>query len=192
MEIVDIFVVVNDSLYSVKYDNENGSAFQSLFNRWQDVEHLEDFFENNVDDLQSGFYGNITVEEAIMRTIDESAKFEEIILNAAKAGKTKDSESLGEVVFTDLHDGNYSHIHIQSKAYGPKHHSWLRVYAIRVSDNLYFVSGGAIKLTEVMQGKEHLELELSKLEATASHLKEIGLIDEGDLGFIEIGKYEED
>ena len=191
MKIVDIFVHVNNSLYAVVYDNEDGSAFQALFNRWQDVAYLEQFFEENKTDLQSGFYGDITIEEAVLQTLDESIRFEQKILKSAKRGKTDTSQTLEEVIFTSLHKHDYSHIHIKSKSYGPKRPSWLRVYAIRIAPNLYVVSGGSIKLTEAMT-PDHLKLELRKLDATVAYLKEIGLEVEEELGYIEIGNNETD
>jgi hypothetical protein len=191
MEIVSIFVVVNDSLYSVAYDIEDESAFQALFNRWQDVEYLEQFFEDNKTDLESGFYGNITIEEAVLQTLEESARFEQKILKSAKSGNSDPSEVLEEVIFTSLHKDVYSHKYIESKAHGPNKKSWLRVYAIRIAPNLYFVSGGSIKLTEAMT-PDHLKLELKKLKATVAFLKEIGLEVEEDLGYIEIGNDDTD
>ena len=95
------------------------------------------------------------------------------------------------MVFTSLHENDYSHIHIQSKAYGPQRPSWLRIYAIRIAENVYVVSGGAIKLTKDME-VPHLKLELRKLKATTAYLKEIGLEFEEDLGYIEIGNNETD
>jgi hypothetical protein len=192
MKIIDIFVVVKDSLYSVVYDSEDGqSAYEALFNRWQDVEYLEQFFEDNVDDLKSGFYGNITVEKAVLQTLGEGKKFDRTILDAATNGQKKNNKPLEEVIFKTLHQDVLSHIHIASKAYGPNKKSWLRLYAIRIAANLYVVSGGAIKLTEKMTPK-HLKDELDKLKKTAAYLKEIGFEFEEELGYIEIGNYDND
>lgn len=192
MKIVDIFVLVESSLYTVVYDSEDGQdAYQALFNRWQDVAFLEQFFEDNKHDLQSGFYGNRTIEEAVLQTLAESRKFDKHIFNAATSGKSPKNKPLEEVVFKSLHKEVYSHVHIQSKAYGPNRKSWLRVYAIRIAANMYVVSGGAIKLTKDMK-PEHLQEELSKLKKTAAYLKEIGFEFEEDLGYIEIGNYDND
>lgn len=192
MKIVDIFVLVNNSLYTVVYDSEEGqSAYEALFNRWQDVESLEQFFEENKHDLQSGFYGNITVEEAVLHTLAESNKFDSILLNAATNGQSKDNKPLEEVIFKSLHKDVFTHIHIPSKAYGPNKKSWLRLYAIRIAANLYVVSGGAIKLTKNMEPK-HLMIELDKLKKTVAYLKKIGFEMEKDLGYIEIGNYDND
>lgn len=191
MNIINIFVLVKDSLYAVGYDNEVKDTYSSLLDNWQDVEYLEQFFEDNKTDLQSGFYGNITIEDAVLQTLAEAAKFDKKIYNAATTGTFNEDKPLEEVLFNTLHKDVYDHIHIPSKAYGPNYKSWLRIYAIRIAPNLYVISGGAIKLTEAMT-TEHLKQELFKLKLTANYLKEIGLIEEEDLGYIEIGNNEND
>jgi len=191
MNIINIFVLVKDSLYAVGYDNEVKDTYSSLLDNWQDVEYLEQFFEDNKTDLQSGFYGNITIEDAVLQTLAEAAKFDKKIYNAATTGAFNEDKPLEEVMFNTLHKDVYDHIHIPSKAYGPNYKSWLRIYAIRIAPNLYVISGGAIKLTEAMT-TEHLKQELFKLKLTANYLKEIGLIEEEDLGYIEIGNNEND
>ena len=64
--------------------------------------------------------------------------------------------------------------------------SWLRIYAIRISANIFVVSGSAIKLTLEMRDREHTKQELEKLKKTAQYLKNEGFIDDDDYGFIEI------
>ena len=89
-----------------------------------------------------------------------------------------------------MHKNDFTIKHLQSKPYGQTYHSWLRLYAIRISKNLYVVSGGAIKLTKAMNGIPHLEDELKKLLTTQEYLKEIGLFDEDDYEFIEIKSHD--
>ena len=55
--------------------------------------------------------------------------------------------------------------------------SWLRIYAIRLEPNVYVVTGGAIKLTQRMQDKEHTSLELEKLNKCKEFLKYNGVFD---------------
>ena len=78
MKIVDIFAIIKESLYSVQFEQNDCDEFALAFRNWADTEYLEDFFETNKADLQSGFYGNITVEEAIFKTIDEATDFEAV------------------------------------------------------------------------------------------------------------------
>ena len=72
------------------------------------------------------------------------------------------------------------------KARGEKvnrHDSWLRIYAIRLTDGKYIITGGAIKLTLEMKDREHTQNELIKLDKVRRFLLEEGIVD--DEGFID-------
>ena len=79
MKLVTIFAHNKNRLLSIQFDDNQYDEFRKAFNQWQDVEYLEQFFEVNKTDLQRGFYGNITVEDAVFKTINESNEFEEYI-----------------------------------------------------------------------------------------------------------------
>jgi hypothetical protein len=190
MKIVAIFAVENNSLLSVQFDKEESDEFTLLFDKWNDIEFLEQFFEDNKADLQSGFFGNISIEEAVFRTIDEAEMLEEYIRTVAQTGKVNPEESRLDLLFSSLHKNDYSIQLLQSKAYGSGRRSWLRLYAIRIAENLYVVSGGAIKLTETMNNRPHLLRELQKLKVTQHYLKEIDLLNENDYEFIEISNHD--
>ena len=63
------------------------------------------------------------------------------------------------------------------------HLSWLRLYAIKLIQGNYIITGGAIKLTATMQEREHTRQELVKIDKVRRYLLEEGIID--DEGFIE-------
>ena len=63
------------------------------------------------------------------------------------------------------------------------HSSWLRLYAIKLIQGNYSITGGAIKLTATMQEREHTRQELVKIDRVRRYLLEEGIID--DEGFIE-------
>lgn len=190
MEIVNIFAIVNNSLLAVQFKGENSDEFDLLFENWKDIEYLEKFFEENKNDLQNGFYGNITVEEAVFRTLDEASKLEAYIKEIAKNGHIDSKNTLQDLIFRPLSENDTSINLTKSKAYGQTNPFWLRLYAIRIASNLYVVSGGGIKLTKTMQERPHLKHELKKLEATAEHLKEEGFLNENDYDFIEISSHD--
>ena len=50
MEIITIFALHDQALYSVKYSGQTFDEFDRLFDLWQDIQYLEDFFENNKSD----------------------------------------------------------------------------------------------------------------------------------------------
>jgi hypothetical protein len=62
----------------------------------------------------------------------------------------------------------------------------LRIYAIRLEANVYIVTGGAIKLTHLMQDKEHTVLELEKLNKCKAFLKLNGVFDKES--FVDLNK----
>lgn len=190
MKIVNIFAIVKGSLLSVQFDGMSSDEFALLFDNWNDVEYLEQFFEDNKADLQSGFYGKISVEEAVSRTIEEAEALEEYIRNVAKTGCSDPDENRLDLTFHKLSEKDYSILLLKSKAYGLHNHSWLRIYAIRIAENLYVVCGGGIKLTETMNERKHLLKELEKLEATKQYLKKIDLLNEDDYDFTEISDHE--
>lgn len=53
MQIVNIFDIITESLYSVQYDTEDDHEFDKIFNSWTNAEYLENFFEEHKEDLQS-------------------------------------------------------------------------------------------------------------------------------------------
>lgn len=172
MEIVDIFVVVNDALASVQYDSYKIHEFDRVFEFLNDPEQLFGFFEENQIDLQNGFYVNISIKDALKRTRKEAQELEDKILELAESGIKHSNDSLS-TLFEPLsaNEINYQGLE-RDKAYGLSKKSWIRIYAIRVDLNKFVISGGTIKLTKKMQGRQHTELELEKLDKTKKYLEE--------------------
>jgi hypothetical protein len=186
MKIVRIFALEKESLYTVQYENEEVHEWERLFTNWQDPEFLYNFFEAHKDDLESGFWGNINLEDAVQITVEEADELEAKILTLSQHGKVHLSQSL-QTYFKPLHDGCYELRPLQkSKGYGIKRKSWLRIYAIRISSNIYIISGGAIKLTRTMNNRDHLLLELQKMKTTQQFLQENGFVQEEDFDFGEL------
>ncbi len=180
MKISSIFAIVKNSLYAVKYVSNNTNEFEKVFDNWTDVEYLFNFFTEHKKDLQNGFYGNITVEQAVEKTIEEAEILEEELLEIAEQGKIDNFENL-QTLFKPLDNNVYQlQPHLKSKAYGSNYKSWLRIYAIRIAKNTFVISGGAIKLTPTMNEREYLKKELQKLETTKQYLIEQGLFNEDD------------
>jgi hypothetical protein len=168
MKIVPIFA---DRLTSFQYGTDQPDEFSRLFSQWQDPEYLHEFFTQHIEDLQSGFFGPISAQNAIRQTRDEARRMEKKLLQLA-TGTPDDLDSLFEPLKLE------EPIELtRSKAKGDKQKSWLRIYAIKLQSNVYVVTGGAIKLTRSMQGREHTEQELIKLERCKAFLREQGITD---------------
>jgi len=182
MKIINTFAIVKDSLYSVKYDTEDLDEFAKCFELWNDPIYLRAFFEKHLEDLNNEFWKGITIEEAILKTREDAKIFEEELLNIAETGKTERLETLS-TLFEPLSKGVIKENFEKDKAKGMQRPSWLRIYAIRIEANLFVVCGGAIKLTPTMNERDHLKLELEKLEFTRNYLQEE---DDENLEFFEL------
>ncbi|MGM0636376.1 MAG: hypothetical protein ACQESK_09945 [Bacteroidota bacterium] len=181
MEIINTFAVVEDSLYSVQYKDEFLHEFEKYFDLWNDPMYLRAFFEEHISDLKSDYWKNTTIEEAILRTRKEAKQLEKKLLDLAKTGKINRYETLS-TLFKPLSKGKMGEFE-KDKAKGLSKNSWIRIYAIRLEANLFVVCGGAIKLTETMNNRDHLLKELDKLEFTRNYLMDT---EEDNLGFVEI------
>ncbi len=162
-EVENILFVVEEVLYSILYKCFDTDEFERLFDLWTDVEYLEDFFENNKEDLNNDFWKGISVEEAILKTYNDALDLEEKLFSLAEEGTVASRENLASFFKPISLSSEAVRSFTMSKAYGQDRPSWLRIYALKMDDNLFVVTGGAIKLTPTMNTKEHLELELSKL-----------------------------
>ncbi len=157
---MNIFSIFDDnSLFVVKYKDEEYDELERLFNLWTDVEYLEEFFHENKENLQ---YFKVSVEEAVLITIQEAEKLEDLIS--------------GEVLlpFVSLHNSSFGvHELSEQKA----RFRWLRIYALRIENEVFLITGGAIKLTRTMQDNPITEKELAKLKQCINFLKENGVFD---------------
>lgn len=169
---MEIIVIFADLFYTIKYSKSKKNEFARIFEFWRDPEQLFNFFEDNLRDLQSGFYGEITVEEAVLITIKEASELERRLLNS-KHKRDEINNFLKKDLFTNPSVKEL----IPKKAYGYRKHSWLRLYAIELSNECFLITGGTIKLTHLMQERQHTKKELIKIQKCLDFLKENGIFD---------------
>jgi hypothetical protein len=172
--------IFEDRLFAVCYGDGNCDEFIKLFNNWFDPEYLENFFNQHEKDLKSGFFGSVSIDEAIYYTREEAKHLQRRLLELSSAT----NRSLDEI-FKPLHKSGHSvSPFLESKAYGERHKRWLRIYALKIDDGVYLITGGAIKLTDAMQDRSHTAKELKKLDQIYTYFKEQGV---GDFeGFMEL------
>lgn len=172
MGIDDIFGIIDDCLFTVKFDDYEIDEMTRIFRQWNDPERLHQFFEEHLDDLQSGFFGSVSIEEAVEKTREQAKELNQRILQVAHEGQQTGNENLSQL-FKPLSMSEERKRDFQKgKAYGINHNSWLRVYAIRINVNVFVICGGSIKLTPTMNDRQHLLQELDKLEITRKFLEE--------------------
>lgn len=188
--------IIENCLYAVQvlpkpidpfeYDGNNeadaySDEFSRLFGNWNDVAYLFAFFDHHRTDLFAGFFKEThTIEEAVYKTLDEAERLESKLLVIAERGRTCSYSNL-QNLFKPVFEHEKSQYPIpvlqKSKVYGDGERSWLRVYALRIDNNLYVITGGAIKLTKTMNDRPHLLAELEKMELVKKWLIENQVID---------------
>jgi hypothetical protein len=175
MKIIPIFTSNTSSgeIFSIHFDGEEYCEFDKIFDNWNNPEFLDSFFVQNISDLQSGFFGEIEISEAIYATIEEAGNFEESLLNSEANGT-----AIGDF-FKPLDNYEYQ-IADHQRYKGRFKGGWLRIYAIKIAPACYIVTGGAIKLTKHMK-PSHLQNDLSKLRRVKDFLRDQGIIYSEDL-----------
>ena len=166
-------------LWAVRYEGCEDNVLYSLFEQWNDVAWLRNFFKANSKDLES--YFKITnINDAIRRTIDDSNELEAIIMDISP-------EANLDLIFRPLSNSTIGECLLGKEKARLKNlvgrSSWLRIYAIKLTKGAYIITGGAIKLTATMQEREHTEIELRQLEKVRNFLINENIID--DDSFIE-------
>ena len=170
-------------LFSVQYEGTEKAEYYRLFEEWNDLDYLTDFFEENKEYLNNDFWKNLgSPEEAALRVIEEAKAlrkwFHEIIQNSQN-GESPDLDSH----FKLLHGKKeYEYELTAMKSYGRFHPSLLRMYAIKMGENSYLITGGGIKLGEAIQDspgiKDHV---LQHIARVKNYLKREGIMDQDDL-----------
>ena len=139
-------------LWAVRYDGEGDNALYTLFDKWDDVVWLRQFFRDNWDDLTA--YFKVT-------DIEDSDQLQCLMLDLQP-------DSNLESLFHPLENFRTSEMLLGKEKARLKrtvrHSSWLRIYAIKLSQGVYVITGGAIKLTLKMEERSHTKEELVKLE----------------------------
>lgn len=163
MRIHCIFEEIKDTLYATAYDDTKKNILDVLQEIWSNAQWLDEFFELNKSDLQSGFFGDISIEEAVEKTIDDA---DDLFIKI----KGLNGGHLPEL-FKPLDDREYKRKDFQKqKLSGEGVKSWLRIYAVHFDDK-YVITGGAIKLTHQMEARKHTLNELQKLQMVRDALK---------------------
>lgn len=157
----------------MREDDAPCHVLEELFDNWNDVVWLDTFFVENQIDLLS-YYG-ITIEQAILHTLEDSDKIEATLYQLAEQDNL-------DSLFRPLDNNETGNSLLQKDKARlkkrPIHSSWLRVYAIRLSDGAYIITGGTIKLTRKMEEREHTREQLIQIERVRNYLLSEHIIDD--------------
>lgn len=158
MKIVDIFA---EQLYAFHYQNEEDNEFDRLMDNWTDVNYLRTYAkENNIENINQFVRNKLKDAEQIQDLLEEI---------------TTNNEPL-EYYFRPLFDTE-QRVKILSLQKGKIGKNGLRLYAIKIDENLFVITGGAIKMSQTMQGHPDSNQELEKIKKAKLLLQNNEVID---------------
>jgi hypothetical protein len=156
MKIVIIFA---EKLYSFHYTTEEDNEYDRLMDLWTDVSYLRTYaIQNKIGDIRA-FVEQIT---------DNAAYIEDLLKEMTQRNRTLAS------FFKRLDDMELG-TKILSLQKGKRYQ--LRIYAIKIDENLFVITGGAIKLGWKMQDHPDTQNEKIKLDQAKNYLKRNGVFD---------------
>ncbi len=165
MEIVTTFV---PNLFAFHFPLMEFDALESTFDNWENPQFLYDFFKKNEADLK----GKFTIEEAIAITREQVKIFRKKMLQLAGSTPNQLNE-----FFSNLDNREYKQQQLPRQKAKQK---WLRLYALKIEDDektFYVITGGMIKLTLMMEDRQHGIDERTKINQCKDFLIEKGVHD---------------
>lgn len=164
MKIVPIFA---NRLFAFVYKNNEAEGYQEneydrLMELWTDTEFLWNYAKNN---------GIVNIEKFVADRLDDAETIQDLFEELNETEKTLDH------YFQPLHD-HETGIKILALKKG-KTSKWdgLRLYAIKIDNNCFVITGGAIKMSQTMQDHPDTFEELRKIHRAQSYLKDNGVMD---------------
>lgn len=161
--------IINDKLAAFILEGDEINIIHKLLALWNDPEYLFEFYEQN----------KKIIEKSDFFAYDyDFANFAEEIGNDLEQIETF-IEKIADDETTPL--DNYfkalsrSEEQIKILSFRKRRCKWLRIYAIRIDENLYAITGGAIKITQKMQGHKDTKNELAQLDYSRMWLKHQGI-----------------
>jgi hypothetical protein len=161
--IIDIFA--NRKLYAFKYNGEVDHELDRLLALWNDPSYLINFINSNASDIPKDKTAYFVFKDILKNT----DVLEDIIEEIAT-----DENREFEEFFSPLHNQEYKVVELSMQK---GRRNYLRLYAIKIDDNCFVITGGAIKFTHLMEERPHTLEELNKIKHCKDFLKSNGVFD---------------
>ena len=159
MRIVTIF---EDHLFAFHYDDQMWNEFDRLMDLWTDAGYLQSYAKSNKVADVYGFINSI---------LHNAEQIEDFLDNV-----NENKQPYG-FYFQPLQETERNkEILPFQKGKIKKNH--LRLYAIKLDNNCFIITGGAIKMSQKMQDHPDTANELTKLNAAKRYLNQNGVLDE--------------
>lgn len=187
MEIVTIFVDVNnEGLHSVCLTVGSINEYDKTFDQWYDPEYLLKYCKENQREL-FGNFGLFKLEDFVEDVYKEVELLEDLFLDFRDNYLGVNNSRLQEI-FKPLDNFQHTLVPLQpTKArIGPTKlykYPVLRMYAIKISESSFIVTGGCIKFTFKMDDMPECKLQRIRLGRVIDFLKEESCHDQDDLNY---------
>lgn len=181
MKIETIFVDEFEGLHSIKYPEEEFCEFNRLFEIWFDREYLLKYCKKNAEYIFNDYWRFNRLEDFIEMIVEEADRLLQVFETFAENGFGANSRELQKIFLPLINRIVFVPALQKSKAKAETNKGKLRLYALRVDDNTFVVTGGCIKLTHRME--EHVDTlkELKKMDYVSIFLKENGIYNQDNL-----------
>jgi hypothetical protein len=159
MKIVPIFA---DRLYAFHYEGESDNEYERLMSLWTDVAYLYNFArQNNVADV-SAFVEDI---------LDQTEALQDFLDNLEQ------KHTPYNLYFVPLDQAEWKTPNLPLQK-GKISKNSLRLYAVKIDQDCFVITGGAIKMSQTMQDHPDTNQELGKMRTARSFLRQNGVFDE--------------
>ena len=168
---IKLVSIYGNNLLSVKFGNGK-NQYDKFFDRYNDVTQVRAFFKQNEAYLNRDFWRNIPNIESATRQVIKEAQNLELLLDELYHNTLKNLTPDLDIHFKLL-NGEFKNTYeyIPVKSYGTDRPSLLRLYAIKLKDNMYVITGGGIKLGDTIQNSPKLKgTALQEIRRVRDHL----------------------
>ncbi len=181
MKIEVIFVDEYEGLHSIHFPSEEVCEYSRLFDLWSDREYLLNYCKKNSDYIFNEYWRFSRLEEFIEMIVEEADKLLDMFEYYAENGFSPGSNEL-QKIFLPL-ENKFRTVPVlqESKAKAETNKGKLRLYALRVDQNTFVLTGGCIKLTHRMDQHEDTIRELEKMSEVSNFLKETEIYNQDNL-----------
>lgn len=165
MKIVNIFAY---RLFAFHDAGEEDNEYDRLLDLWTDTEYVREFLLANKQDIPK----HKSIEQYIRYIREDAIAIDEQLITI-----TEEKEEKLSYFFQPLHNSEYQ-VKILSLQKGRQ--NFLRLYAIKIDEDTFVITGGAIKLPlhHLMEDRDHTINELQKIKKAQDYLRTNQIFDE--------------
>ena len=162
------FIIPNKLAAFIYKGDMDINILNILLSTWRNVDDLFQFYETNKriianSTISSIFYSWENFSEDIMLDLEQLEDFIDDVAN----GKVNLDNA--------FHPLSRKEENVKILSLRKHRCKWLRIYAVRIDENLYVITGGAIKITQKMQDHIDTRYELTQLDYSRQWLKDQGI-----------------